>query len=172
MRRRYVATCQRRSNFAYGICCSNAVVGAAGSYGINGFYNGIESNDTLGATYTGTYTYANAINAALSACFCYKPAITAGTVLDTNHGITSLQRAGTNIGNWPMVRKGAWTVLESKTKPFVPNRLTNAQVAAIPSTNLVKGMMVFNIDLDCLQININGTPAGWKCFDKQTCPTN
>jgi hypothetical protein len=150
----------------------NAVVGAAGSYGINGFYNGIESNDTLGATYTGTYTYANAINAALSACFCYKPAITAGTVLDTNHGITSLQRAGTNNGNWPMVRKGAWTVLESKTKPFVPNRLTNAQVAAIPSTNLVKGMMVFNIDLDCLQININGTPAGWKCFDKQTCPTN
>lgn len=71
-----------------------------------------------------------------------------------------------------MVRKGAWTALESKTKPFVPNRLTNTQVAAIPSANLVKGMMVFNIDLDCLQININGTPAGWKCFDKQTCPTN
>ena len=150
----------------------NAVVGAAGSYGINGFYNGIESNDTLGATYTGTYTYANAINAAISACFCYKPAITTGTVLDTNHGITSLQRAGTDNGNWPMVRKGAWTALESKTKPFVPNRLTNVQVAAIPSANLVKGMMVFNIDLDCLQININGTPAGWKCFDKQTCPTN
>ncbi|MBD3903036.1 hypothetical protein NAL32_08350 [Chryseobacterium sp. Ch-15] len=150
----------------------NAVVGAAGSYGINGFYNGIESNDTLGATYTGTYTYANAINAAISACFCYKPAITTGTVLDTNHGITSLQRAGTDNGNWPMVRKGAWTALESKTKPFVPNRLTNAQVAAIPSANLVKGMMVFNIDLDCLQININGTPVGWKCFDKQTCPTN
>lgn len=150
----------------------NAIVGAAGSYGVNGFYNGIENNDTLGASYTGTYTYASAINAALSSCFCYKDPNLSGTALDTKHGITSLQRAGVDNSNWPMVRKGAWTALESKTKPFVPNRLTNAQVASIPSANLVQGMMVFNIDQDCLQININGTPAGWKCFDKQTCPTN
>lgn len=110
-------------------------------------------------------------NAAIrSGCFCYKPAQTTGTALDTNHGITALGRAGADNSNWPMVRKGAWTVLEAKTKGFVVNRLTDAQIAAIPSTDLREGMMVYNIDQDCLQINIDGTATGWKCFNTQTCP--
>lgn len=112
-----------------------------------------------------------AYNAAIqSGCFCYKSAVTSGTILDTNHGITALGRAGTENGNWPMVRKGAWTVLEAKTKGFVVNRLTDAQIIAIPAANLVEGMMVYNINQDCLQINIDGTAAGWKCFNTQTCP--
>ncbi|REC48658.1 hypothetical protein DRF62_19755 [Chryseobacterium piscium] len=140
------------------------------AYGTNGFYNGIENNDTAAAAYLGTYTYASAINAAISACFCYRPAVTAGTVLDTKQGITSLQRAGVDNDNWPMVRKGAWTALESKTKGFVPNRLTAQQIIDIPPANLVEGMMVYNISSDCLYINTDGTPAGWKCFNTQTCP--
>ena len=105
---------------------------------------------------------------------CYKPVVTAGTVLDTSHGITSLNRAGNDVSgnNWPMVRKGAWTALESKTKGFVLNRLTTAQIAAIPSADLVEGMMVYNTTLDCLQVNTTGTPAGWACFNTQACPTN
>ena len=102
--------------------------------------------------------------------FCYKPAQTTGTALDTNHGITALGRAGADNSNWPMVRKGAWTALEAKTKGFVVNRLTDAQINAIPSTDLREGMMVYNITQDCLQINIDGTAAGWKCFNTQTCP--
>lgn len=110
-------------------------------------------------------------NAAIrSGCFCYKPAQTTGTALDTNHGITALGRAGADNSNWPMVRKGAWTALEAKTKGFVVNRLTDAQIAAIPSTDLREGMMVYNISQDCLQINIDGTATGWKCFNTQTCP--
>lgn len=144
--------------------------GTPSQYGANGFFNSIENNDTASATYLGTYTYASAINAAISACFCYKPAITAGTVLDAKQGITSLQRAGTDNNNWPMVRKGAWTVLESKTKGFVPNRLTAQQITAIPAANLREGMMVYHIGLDCLYINTDGTPTGWKCFNTQTCP--
>lgn len=106
-----------------------------------------------------------------SGCFfCYKPAQTTGTALDTNHGITALGRAGADNSNWPMVRKGAWTALEAKTKGFVVNRLTDAQIAAIPSADLREGMMVYNIDQDCLQINIDGTATGWKCFNTQTCP--
>ena len=103
-------------------------------------------------------------------CYCYKPAVTSGTALDTNHGITALGRAGADNSNWPMVRKGAWTVLEAKTKGFVVNRLTDAQVSAIPSADLREGMMVYNITQDCLQINIDGTATGWKCFNTQTCP--
>ena len=106
----------------------------------------------------------------INSCKCYKPAQTTGTALDTNHGITALGRAGDDNSNWPMVRKGAWTVLEAKTKGFVVNRLTDAQITAIPSADLREGMMVYNINQDCLQINIDGTATGWKCFNTQTCP--
>lgn len=100
---------------------------------------------------------------------CYKPAITTGTTLDANHGITALGRAGATT-NWPMARKGAWSVLEAKTKGFVINRLSDDDVAALPNDQLVEGMMVYNTSKDCLQININGTSSGWKCINSQTCP--
>lgn len=115
-------------------------------------------------------TAGSSANASVNGCYCYKPAQTTGTALDTNHGITALGRAGADNSNWPMVRKGAWTVLEAKTKGFVVNRLTDAQISAIPSADLREGMMVYNITQDCLQINIDGTATGWKCFNTQTCP--
>ncbi len=115
-------------------------------------------------------TVGSSANASVNGCYCYKPAQTSGTILDTNHGITALGRAGADNSNWPMVRKGAWTVLEAKTKGFVVNRLTDAQVSAIPSADLREGMMVYNITQDCLQINIDGTATGWRCFNTQTCP--
>ncbi|SIR40321.1 hypothetical protein SAMN05421682_1244, partial [Chryseobacterium indoltheticum] len=119
-----------------------------------------------------TSTYSNAINAAIASCtlFCYRPAVLSGTVLSTPQGITSLHRAGVDADNWPMVRKGAWTALEAKTKGFVPNRLTLAQINLIPAGDLREGMMVYNISSDCLYINTDGTPTGWKCFNTQACP--
>lgn len=109
-------------------------------------------------------------NAAVNACLCYKPSVTSGTILDTNQGITALNRAGAGGANWPMVRKGGWMALEAKTKGFVLNRLTTPQIVLIPAANLVEGMMIYNITLDCLQVNTDGTPSGWKCFNTQTCP--
>jgi hypothetical protein len=102
---------------------------------------------------------------------CYKPAATSGTQLNTPQGITSLGRAGASVkgDNWPMVRKGGWMALEAKTKGFVMNRLTTAQISAIPSKNLVEGMMIYNTNLDCIQVNIDGTASGWKCFNTQSC---
>jgi len=119
-----------------------------------------------------TSTYSNAINAAIASCtlFCYRPAVLSGTVLNTPQGITSLHRAGVDADNWPMVRKGAWTALEAKTKGFVPNRLTIAQINLIPAGDLREGMMVYNISSDCLYINTDGTPTGWKCFNTLACP--
>ncbi|WP_246022145.1 DUF11 domain-containing protein [Epilithonimonas xixisoli] len=102
---------------------------------------------------------------------CYKPGI-AGTGLPVNHGISSLGRAGVENGNWPMVRQSAWTALESKTKGFVVNRLTSSQISAIPAGNLVEGMMIYNVTLNCLQINTTGTATGWSCLTTQACPTN
>ncbi|KMQ60817.1 hypothetical protein ACM40_13900 [Chryseobacterium sp. BLS98] len=106
---------------------------------------------------------------AVACSFCYKPATTAGSSLPTNYGITALGRAGLGNGNWPMVRNGAWTALEAKTKGFVINRIpTTAAVNAI--SNPVEGMMVYDAEADCLKINTNGTSTGWKCFNTQTCP--
>ncbi|KQT16777.1 hypothetical protein ASG31_10380 [Chryseobacterium sp. Leaf404] len=99
---------------------------------------------------------------------CYKPATTGTGAIPTKHGITSLGRAGADNGNWPMVRTGAWTALESKTKGFVMNRVVN------PSTDIAnpaKGMMVYDTTVNCLKINTDGTASGWKCFSTQTCPT-
>jgi hypothetical protein len=85
-----------------------------------------------------------------------------------------LGRAGDNNDNWPMVRKGAWTVLEAKSKGFVVNRIaTTAKVNAIP--NAVEGMMVYDEEADCLKIYTstdNGATFGWKCYNVQGCPDN
>ncbi len=105
---------------------------------------------------------------------CYKPAVTVGTTLDTKHGITALGRAGSgDPDNWPMVRKGAWTVLEAKTKGFVINRLTAAQIAAIPPANLVEGMMIYDTTNNCMKVYTStdgGTTFNWQCISTQTCP--
>ncbi|SFI12647.1 SdrD B-like domain-containing protein [Halpernia frigidisoli] len=104
--------------------------------------------------------------------FCYKPAATGGTSLDTTQGITSLGRAGAAQDNWPMVRKGAWTAMESKTKGFVVNRIAKtATVNAIP--NPIEGMLVYDQEAKCLKIYTtvdNGATFSWKCMNKQACP--
>lgn len=123
-------------------------------------------NQTTGQTVGSS---ANAGVKATVCLFCYKPATTTGTALATNHGITALGRAGANNGNWPMVRNGAWTALEAKTKGFVINRIaTTAAVNGI--ANPVEGMMVYDAEADCLKINTDGTAAGWKCFNTQAYP--
>lgn len=99
---------------------------------------------------------------------CIKPGnFTSLDGLSAKIGISSLRNK--QLDGWPEVREGAWVVLESKTKGFVPNRLTQAQVDSIPTENLIEGMMIYNIDEDCLQINIDGTVDGWKCYDLQSC---
>lgn len=108
------------------------------------------------------------VKAASCASYCYKLGAT-GTTVQSKHGITSLQRAGADNGNWPMVRNNAWTVLESKTKGFVINRIsTTAAIVSLP--NPVEGMIVYDEETDCLKINSDGTSGGWKCFNTQTCP--
>ncbi len=107
---------------------------------------------------------------------CYKPgAITGGPVLDSKVGISSLDRAGSDHSdNWPMVRKGAWLVLEAKTKGFVPNRTafdTSNNPVGIASTSFVEGMMIYDTTNKCLKIYTNnGTAWGWYCTSTQTCP--
>jgi len=107
---------------------------------------------------------------------CYRPgATTGGATLDGKVGISALSRAGAdNPDQWPMLRKGAWLVLEAKTKGFVPNRTafdaSNNPVGIAPA-NFVEGMMVYDTTNKCLKIYTNnGTAWGWYCMTTQACP--
>lgn len=104
-------------------------------------------------------------------CFCYKSAVSTGTVLDTNIGVSSLNRNSSTNDNWPMVRKGAWLAIESKDKGFVLNRIpTTELVNSIP--NPIEGMMVYDVEAECVKIytTLDGTTFGWSCFNTQACP--
>ncbi|MFC6269509.1 beta strand repeat-containing protein [Frigoriflavimonas asaccharolytica] len=105
---------------------------------------------------------------------CYELPNTTGTAIDTKHGITLLQRAGADNGNWPMVRKSAHTVLESNTKGFVITRMSTVDIQGQTSpaiaakiTNPQEGMMVYDTTVNCLKLYANGV---WSCFSTPTCP--
>ncbi|MBD8084547.1 hypothetical protein [Chryseobacterium caseinilyticum] len=119
-----------------------------------------ESSPIFGDTY-----YPSTNNYIIQECACYSPANTSAAGSDTRHGITTLNRAGSEGSNWPMVRKSGHTVLESNTKGFVINRLTSVQINNIVSPQ--EGMMVYDINAKCLKI-YDGT--AWSCFNTQTCP--
>lgn len=144
-------------------------------------YTGPDVTTPVTYTYTltverpGGCTVTDEVIVTVNECACFKdPNTTGGAGLPTNHGITTLQRAGADNGNWPMVRKGAWTALESKTKGFVITRVPGVaqdtpgnpgQVTSI--ANPKEGMMVYDIVNKCLKI-YNGTK--WSCFTKPGCP--
>ncbi|MDY3548123.1 hypothetical protein PG291_05880 [Riemerella anatipestifer] len=100
---------------------------------------------------------------------CYKPAATAAIPVPSKHGITLLNRAGSDNGNWPMIRESAHTVLESNSKGFVPTRLSTSELVNIAKPQV--GMMVYDTTAKCLKI-YTGSAAdeGWKCFAKPGCP--
>ncbi|WP_162088693.1 beta strand repeat-containing protein [Chryseobacterium aquaeductus] len=141
------------------------------------FSSGAVNIGALNGSGQGTFTAAQLSTGYLSimaSAVCYKPAATIGTTLDSKYGITALGRAGSDHpDNWPMVRKGAWMVLEAKTKGLVINRLTTAQIAAIPAANLVEGMMIYDTTGNCLKVYTStdgGSTFSWQCFSTQTCP--
>lgn len=103
-------------------------------------------------------------NALVNGCICYvNPQ--SGTGIPTNHGITLLKRAGADNGNWPMIRNGAFTALESNTKGFVITRVAGTAGITAPQ----EGMMVFDTTpgVQCLKI-YDGTQ--WSCFNTPACP--
>ncbi|MFC4164536.1 DUF6923 family protein [Epilithonimonas zeae] len=151
--------------------------------------NGVPQFLTLPTGYSNTtgQGIGDSQNALINSCptFCYKPGLTTGgTILDTKVGITSLARAGeTDADNWPMVRKGGWIALESKTKGLVVNRVAFSDADSNPSTpdvpveipsgNFVEGMVVYDATNHCLKMYTstdNGVNYHWYCISTQTCP--
>ena len=62
------------------------------------------------------------------------------------------------------INEGAILQLESKDKAFVPPRMDTEQRDAIRSP--LKGAMIFNIDLECMQVNLGDTEVpSWECMN-------
>ena len=113
-----------------------------------------------------TYTTSSGCTATytLNVGGCFEPPTSQGIGGEAStHGITDLGRAGNDNGNWPMIRKGAYTVLEAKSKGFVITRVSSTSSIATP----VEGMIVYDDENDCLSI-FNGSE--WKCYKTLTCP--
>lgn len=98
-------------------------------------------------------------------CVCYNPANTSSAGPETKVGITTLQRAGSANGNWPMIRQSGHIALESNSKGFVPTRVTTAQLAGITAPQ--EGMMVYDTTEKCLKIYAD---KAWRCFSTPACP--
>lgn len=98
-------------------------------------------------------------------CVCYNPANNSQQGFDTKVGITTLERAGVNMDNWPMVRKSGFIALESNNKGFVINRFSTIELENIVTPQ--EGMMVFDTDEKCLKIY---SDEKWRCFNHPTCP--
>lgn len=124
---------------------------------------GLTTDLTCGAVVPTVTIEFNAEGCSSTACYNEVTNTTAGTPV--NHGITLLQRAGADNGNWPMNRTSAHTVLESNTKGFVITRLSTAELANI--TNPQEGMMVYDTTEKCLKIYSDNA---WKCFKTPACP--
>ena len=117
--------------------------------------------------------------------FCYKSAPPTGApVLDTRLGITALGRSGVDDkDNWPMVKKGGWIALESKSKAFVPNRISfydadnNSITPDVPvgidTKNFVEGMVVYDTTNKCMKVYTQkegDSSMAWHCISTQACP--
>ncbi len=111
-----------------------------------------------------TYIRGRIYGAKTAPCTCYDLANTTGPGSDTKVGLTTLQRAGADNGNWPMVRKSGHIALESNDRGFVITRMTTTQINAISQP--VDGMMTFDVTENCLKI-YDGT--AWKCFSEPAC---
>ncbi|NRS93965.1 thrombospondin type 3 repeat-containing protein, partial [Frigoriflavimonas asaccharolytica] len=151
---------------------NQAVLQNLGTTNVN--TNGIPQFTSLPTGYSNStgQTIGSSINAAINGCICYNDPNIATAGVDTKHGITLLQRAGADNGNWPMIRKSAHTVLESNTKGFVITRMSTANLVNI--TTPQDGMMVYDTTVGCLKIYTTDAAmaanTGWKCFITPTCP--
>ncbi|MFC6268938.1 hypothetical protein [Frigoriflavimonas asaccharolytica] len=146
------------------------VVSNTNAYSVSNF------NPTLDGTYTCKIDWGGCVTRFVTVTLdgnlcgqptnvCYDLPATTATGPDTQHGITLLQRAGADNGNWPMVRKSAHTALESNTKGFVITRI--AKINLVNITDPEEGMMVYDTTDKCLKI-FNG--AAWSCFTNPACP--
>ena len=124
----------------------------------------LDNSDGTSEAGQGIGTSQDALSRDIECDRCFRPATSPGVGGEpTNQGITALGRAGGSGEEWPGKIKGAYTVLDAKTKGFVINRMPTSALTSIIG---VAGMMVYDTTENCLKI-YDGTV--WSCFSKQTC---
>lgn len=147
---------------------NNSILTIDPTTGLARAINGAKGLATITYTFTspsGCVSYAFYDVTVDNACVCYNPANNTTAGLPVIHGITLLNTANLERGNWPRNRNSAYTVLESNTQGFVPTRVSTVDLANI--TKPQEGMMVYDTTAKCLKIYSDGV---WSCFTIPTCP--
>lgn len=99
--------------------------------------------------------------------FCVKPGAP-GTPTLSKVGI-STKGSTPSVTGWPEVVPNGYLVLDAAGKGFVITHITTAERDALTP---VEGMMIYNVDEDCVQIYRGLTPGvdssrkGWNCLER------
>lgn len=151
--------------------------GSTGGTDINGIPNLVNPGGAADVDNAAGQGLGSSANAAMSGCFCTKPG-TGGSpdgytkvgILTKNAGITN----ETSGIKWPENVPNGHIVMDSENKGFVITHMTTIQRDALAP---VKGMMIYNTTLGCVQIyrgttGVGGAPAkdpsrdGWRCIER------
>jgi uncharacterized repeat protein (TIGR01451 family) len=100
-------------------------------------------------------------------CYCTKPGATGTPERFGRVGV--LTKSELTVANWPKSVPNGYLVIDSANKGLVITHMTTAQRdALIP----VKGMLIYNTDLKCVQLYRGQTPGvdnprqGWNCIER------
>lgn len=80
-----------------------------------------------------------------------------------------LTKSSTTVANWPQSVPNAHVVLDSSNKGMVISHMNTAQRNALVP---VEGMLIYNTDLNCVQLyrgsapTIDATRTGWNCLNR------
>jgi hypothetical protein len=96
-------------------------------------------------------------------CTCKIP-IETGTTLSSNFGIST---KNLQVNNWPTQVPNGYMVLDAAKKGMVITHMTTAQINALTP---VAGMIVYDIDVECVKLYRGNNPTvapgrkGWVCI--------
>lgn len=99
--------------------------------------------------------------------YCYKPG--AGGTPDGYTKMGILTKPAITVTNWPENVPNGYIVMDSAGKGFVITHMTTAQRDALTP---LKGMLIYNTDLKCVQLyrgaspTVDNTRTGWHCIER------
>lgn len=100
-------------------------------------------------------------------CHCIKPGATGTPDSFSKMGI--LTKASPTVANWPQNVPNGHIVLDSNDKGMVITHMTTAQRDALIA---VEGMIIYNTDLNCVQLyrgtapGVDNSRTGWNCIKR------
>ncbi len=169
-----LATSEIRNDGTSGTIRTDIMAGETIEWRYSAFSNGTSFSTNYPASSTDlrgvTLLFDNSITYAISStdCPCVNPGAT-GDALTSSVGILTKGNSTPSVTNWPQSVPNGYLVLDAAQKGFVITHKTTEQRDALTP---VAGMMIYNTDLNCVQLYRGTSPAvagsgtGWVCIER------